>query len=118
MNSDNSKISHILLLKIPNKLDWRIGEKTIALSNRSIYYTYKNIKSSYNKNKLKISALTWDHEFELPEGSYSVSDIHDYFEFILEKHVKDIDEPLVHIYVNKIENRITLKLKKDIVSKF
>ena len=112
MNSDNSKISHILVLKIPNKLDWRIGEKTIALSNRSIYYTWKNIKSSYNKNKLKISALTWDHEFELPEGSYSVSDIHDYFEFILEKHVKDIDEPLVHIYVNKIENRITFKIKK------
>ena len=61
---------------------------------------------------MKISALTWDHEFELPEGSYSVSDIHDYCEFILEKHVKDIDEPLVHICVNKIENRITFKIKK------
>ena len=76
MNSENSKTSkpHVLILKLTNKLDLRIGEK-IALSNLSIYYTWKNIKSSYNNNKFKISAPTWNDEFELPDGSYSVSDI-------------------------------------------
>ena len=80
MNSDNSKSSkaHILKLKLTNKLDWRLGEKVIALSNLSIYYTWKNIKSSYNNNKLKIFALKWNDQFELPDGSYSVSDIQDF----------------------------------------
>ena len=114
MNSENSKISkpHVLILKLTDKLDLRRGENSIALSNLSIYYTWKNIKSSYNNNKFKISAPTWNDEFELPDGSYSVSDIQDYYEFILEKHGEDIDEPPVQIYVNKIENRITFKIKK------
>ena len=74
MNSDNSKSSepHILKLKLTSKLDLRLGEKVIALSNLSIYYTWKNIKSSYNNNKFKISAPTWNEEFKLPNGSYSV----------------------------------------------
>ena len=100
-----------MVLKFTNKLDLRIGEKVIALSNLSIYYTWKNIKSSYNNNKFKISTLTWNDEFELPDGSYSVSDIQDYFEYILKKHGEDIDEPSVQIYVNKIENRVTFKIK-------
>ena len=62
-----------------------MGEKVIALSNLSIYYTWKNIKSSYNNNKFEISTPTWNDEFELPDGSYSVSDIQDYFEYILKK---------------------------------
>ena len=68
-------------------------------------------KSSYNNNKFKISAPTWNDEFELPDGSYSVSDIQDYFEYILKKHGEDIDKPSVQIYVNKIENRVTFKIK-------
>ena len=77
MNSENSKTPkpHVLMLKLNNKLDLRIGKKVIALSNLSIYYTWKNIKSSYSNNKFKISALTWNDEFELPGGSYSVSGI-------------------------------------------
>ena len=77
MNSWNSKISkpHVLILKLTNKLDLRIGKKIIALSNLSIYYTWKNIKSSYNDKKFKISPPTWNNKFELPDGSYSVSDI-------------------------------------------
>ena len=73
MNSDNSKSSkpHILTLKFTNKLDLRLSEKVIALSNLSIYYTWKNIKSSYNNNKFKRSTPTWNDEFELPNGSYS-----------------------------------------------
>ena len=99
MNSENSKTPkpHILILKLLNKLDLRIGKKVIALSNRSIYYTWKNIKSAYNNNKFKISAPTWNDEFELPDGSYSVSDILDYFEYILQKHGQDIDRPSVQI---------------------
>ena len=60
MNSENSKTSnpHVLVLKLTNKLDLRIGEKIIALSNLSICYTWKNIKSSYNSNTFKISAPT------------------------------------------------------------
>ena len=71
----------------------------------------ENIKSSYNNNKFKIFAPTWNDEFELPDGSYSVSDIQDYFEYILKKHGENIDNPSVKIYVNKIENRITFKIK-------
>ena len=73
----------------------------------------ENIKSSYNNNKFKISAQTWNDKFELPDGSYSVSDIQDYFEYILKKHGENIDKPSVQIYVNKIENRITFKIKDE-----
>ena len=113
MNSDNSKSSkpYILTLKLTNKLDLRFGEKVIALSNHSIHYTWKNIKSSYNNNKFKICAPTWNDEFELPDGSYSISDIQDYFEYILKKHREDVDKPSVQIYANKIENRIIFKIK-------
>ena len=83
LNSENSKTSkpHVLLLKLTNKLDLRIGEKIIVLSNFSIYYTWKNIKRSYKNNKFKISAPTWSDKFELPDGSYSLSDIQDYFKY-------------------------------------
>ena len=87
MNSESSKTpkSHVLILKLTNKLDLRIGEKIIALSNISIYYTWKNIKNSYNNNRFKISAPTWNDKFKLPDGPYSVSDIQDYFEYIFKK---------------------------------
>ena len=113
MDSENSRTSeyHVLVLKLTDKLDLRRGQKTVALSNLSIYYTCKNIKSSYNNNKFKISAPTWSEEFELPDGSYSVSDIQDYFEYILKKHSESVDNPSIRIYVNKIENRITFKIK-------
>ena len=80
-NSQTSK-SHVLILKFTDKLDLRRSENRIALSNLSIYYTWKNIKISYNNNKFKISAPTWNDKFELPDGSYSVSNIQDYFEYI------------------------------------
>ena len=84
MNSENSKTCkyNVLLLKLTGKLDPRRGQKTVALSNLSIYYTWKNIKSLYKNNKFKISAPTWNEKFELPDGSYTVSDIPDYFEYI------------------------------------
>ena len=77
MNSENSKTPkpHVLILKLTDKLELRIVEKIIVLSNLSIYYTWKNIKSLYNNNKFKIFAPTWNDKFELSDGSYSVSDI-------------------------------------------
>ena len=110
MNSENSRTSeyHVLVLKLTDKLDLRRGQKSIDLSNLSIYYTWKNVKISYNNNKFKISAPAWSDEFELPDGSYSISDIQDYFEYIFSKNV---DNPPIRIYVNETENRITFKIK-------
>ena len=84
MNSENSKTSdpHRLLLNLTDKINLKRSDKYVALSNLSIYYTWKNIKNSYENNKFKISALTWNEGFELPDGSYSVSDIQDYYEYI------------------------------------
>ena len=84
MNSENSRTSeyHVLVLKLADKLDLRRGQKSIALSNLSICYTWKKIKSLCKNNKYKISAPTWSDEFELPDGSYYISDIQDYFEHI------------------------------------
>ena len=113
MNSENSKTSehHVLVLKLTDKLALRRGQKTVVLSNLSIYYMWKNVKSSYNNNKFKMSAPTWSEEFELPDGSYSVSDIQDYFEYILKKHRESVDNPSIRMYINRIENRITFKIK-------
>ena len=69
----------------------------IVIVNPSIYYTWKSIKSSYNNNKFEISAPKWNDEFELPDGYFSISDIQDYFEYILKKHGEDI-KPLSHQY--------------------
>ena len=85
MNSENSKTSdpHRLLLNLSDKINLKRSDKYAALSNLSIYYTWKNIKRSYKNNNFKISAPTWNEEFELPNGSYSVSNIQNYFNYIL-----------------------------------
>ena len=93
----------VLVLKLADKLDLRRGQKSVALSNLSIYYTWKNIKSLYRNNKFKISGLTWSDGFELPDESYSTSDIQDYFEYILKKHIESVDNPSIKIYVNKMD---------------
>ena len=113
MNSENSRTSeyHVLLLKLIDKLDLRGDKKSGALSNLSIYYTWRNTRSSYNNNKFKISAPTWSDEFELPDESYSISDIQDYFEYILKKHSESVDDSPIEIVVSKNENRITFKIK-------
>ena len=85
MNSENSKTSdpHRLLLNLTDKIYLRRKDKYIAFSNLGIYYTSKNIKKAYKNNEFENSAPTWNEEFELPDGSYSISDIPDYFEYIL-----------------------------------
>ena len=113
MNSENSKTSepHKLDLTTSDKLDLRLDKKVIALSSLRIYYTWNNIKSSYNNDKIKISSPTWNEEFILPVGSYSISDIQDYFQYTFKKHGENTDKPLIQIYVNKIKNRIIFKIK-------
>ena len=111
MNSENSKTSktYILIIEVTDKLDLRRGEESIALSNLSI--CYQNIKSSYNSNKFKILVPTWNDKFLLPNESYSILNMQDYFEYILQKNNENIDNLSIRIYVNKIENKYTFKIK-------
>ena len=90
-----------------DKINFKKNNKYVALSNLCICFTWRNIKKSYKNNKIKISAPTWNVEFELSDGSYSVSNIKDYFEYIL----KNMEKRLLKIYANKIENRTTFKIK-------
>ena len=109
---------HRLLLSLSDEINLKRSDKYVALSNLSIYYTWKIIKKSYKNNKFKISAPTWRKEFELSDSSYSVSDTKDYFEYIIKKHVTITDSSLIRICVNKVENRIKFKIKRDIISNF
>ena len=112
MNSKNSKIfdPYRLLLNLTDKINLGRSDKYVFLSNPCICYSWKNIKKSYKNNKFKISALTWNEEIELPDGSCSISDIQDHFEYTLKKHGEKTDYPSIRLYVNKIENRITFRI--------
>ena len=113
MNTLNGKTNEPskFIYQLTDKLNLKNPNKNMALSKLSIYYTWKNIRSEYNNNKFKISALTWNDTFDLPDGSYSVSDIQGYFEYIIKKHETIEDNPPVQIHVNKIKNRIVFKIK-------
>ena len=88
MNTENGKTNepHRFKLDLKDKFNLKNPNKNMALANLSIYYTWKNIKSEYKNNKFKISAPIRNDTFDLPDGSYSISDIQDYFEFIIKKH--------------------------------
>ena len=113
MNTKKRKSNepHKLRLSLSDKLNLKSANKKIALSNLSIYNTWKNIKSTYSNNKYKISAPTWNDTFDLPDGFYSISDIQDYFEFILKKHETLAEDSPTEIYPNKIKNRFVFKIK-------
>ena len=83
MNTENSETNkpHKFRLTLADKL--KDPNKNMALANLSIYYTWKNIKSAYNNIKFKISAPTWNDEFDLHDGSYSVFHIQYHFEYII-----------------------------------
>ena len=102
---------HRFKLDLTNKLNFKNPKKHVALANLSIYYTWKNIKSEYSNNKFKISAQTWNDTFDLPDGSCSIADIQDYFEFIIKKHETITENPSIQICPDKIKNRITFKIK-------
>ena len=87
----------------------------MALANLSFYYTWENIRLEYSNNKFKISAPTWNESFDLFDGSYSVNDIQDYFEFIIKKHEALTENLSIEIYPHKkekkIKSRIVFKIK-------
>ena len=109
MNIENSKTNepHIFKLDLTDKLQTKIWLQLIQ-----VFITLgENFKSEYNNNKFKISTPTWNDTFDLPDGSSSISDIQDYFEFIIKKHETLIENPSIQIYANKIKNRIIFKIK-------
>ena len=111
INNENRKTNelHKFRSSLSDKLNLKKPNKNIALGNLSIYYTWKNNKSAYNNNKFKISAPTYNYTFDLPDGSYSIEEIQDYFEFIIEKHETLAKNPPVEIYPNKIKTESFLK---------
>ena len=113
MNSKNSKTSEPNRFKydLIDKLDLKNLYKNMALGNLSIYYTWKNVKSTCNNNKFKKSAPTWNETFGLPDGSYNISEIQDYIEYIIKKHETIGENPPILIYANTINNRIIFKIK-------
>ena len=120
MNTDNSKTNepNKFINQFTDKLNLKNpSNKSTGLVHLSIYYTWKNIKSAYN-NKFKISAPTWNDEFELPDGSYSIADIQDNFEIIIRKHETLTENPPIQIYPDKIKNRIVFKIKQAIIQNY
>ena len=112
-NTESSKTNEPRRFKLTlaDKLNLKDSNKNMALPNSSVYSAWKNVKSAYNNNKYKISRPTWNDEFNLPDGSCSISDIQDYFEYITKKHGTIADNPPVQIYTSKIKNRIVFKIK-------
>ena len=89
----------------------RSSNKNVALQKRSIYYTWKNRRQQRKNNKLKIIAPTWNDEFDFPNGFYSMLDIQDYIECVIEKYEIPSANHLIHIYIKKINNRLVFKIK-------
>ena len=115
MNTANSKTKHSnkFVNNFTDKLNLKNPNKNIALANLSIYYTWENVKSDYNNNKFKISVPTWNDTFDVPDGSYSIAALQNYFEYIIKKHETIAEVSPVLIYVNEINNRIVFKIKSE-----
>ena len=113
MNTKNSKTSepHRLKYNLIDKLDFKNPNKNMALASLNIYYTWKNVKSTYNNNKFKIPTPAWIDTFDLPDGSYNISAIQTYIEYIIKKHETVAETAPILIYANKINNRIVFKIK-------
>ena len=115
MNTENSKTNEPrrFRLSLADKLNLKNPNKNMALANLSIYYTWKNIKSKYSNDKLKISAPNCNNNFDLPDGSYSIADIQDYFELIIKKHETLTENPSLQIYPNKSKTELFFKIKAE-----
>ena len=114
MNTKNCKTNEPNKFKydLIDKLDLKNPNKNMTLGNLSIYYTWKNVKSIYNNNnKFKISAPTWNDTFDFPDGSYNISEMQDYIEYIIKKHETIAETAPILIYANTITNRIVFKIK-------
>ena len=113
INTENSKTneSNKFRYYFTDKLNHK-NNKTIALANLSIYFTWKNFKSEFKNNRFKISANTWSEGFNISYGSYAVTNIQDYFEYIIKKHETITDENFpIKIYADEIKRRIVFKIK-------
>ena len=104
MNSKNSKTNEPNRFKydLIDKLDLKNPNKNMALANLSIYYTWKNVKPIYKNNKFKISAPTCNERFDLPDGSYNISEIQDYMDYIIKKYKTIGENAPILIYANTI----------------
>ena len=113
MNTKNSKTNESNRFKynLIDQVNLKNPNKNMALANLSIYYTWKNIKSTYKNSKFIISAPTWNETFDLPDRSYNILAIQDYFEYIIKKHETITDTAPILIYANNIINRIVFKIK-------
>ena len=123
MNSKNSKTNELNRFKydLIDKLDLKNPNKNMAIANLSIYYTWKNVKSTYNNSKFKISAPSWNETFDLPDGSYNISEIQDYIGYIIKKYETIGENAPILIYANTINKRIVFKIssgyKLELLSK-
>ena len=113
MNTKNSKTSerHRLKYDLIDKLDLKNPNENMALGSLIIYYTWKNVKSTYNNNKFEISAPTWNETFDLPDGSCNIPKIQDYIEYIIKKHETICENAPILIHANTVNNRIVFKIK-------
>ena len=113
MNTENSKTSepHMFKYNLIDKLNLKSPNKNMALASLSIYYNWKNVKSIYKNNKFEISTPTWNETFDLPDGSYNIPAIQNYFDYIIKKHETITNTAPILIYANKISNRIVFKIK-------
>ena len=102
---------HKVGLNLSQRSDLTSSNKHVALQNFSIYYVWKNIRKQFKNNKLKIIAPRWNDEFELPDGSYSVSNIQDYIEYINKKCESLSAIPPYNFYINRINSRLVFKIK-------
>ena len=117
MSTESSKTSdpNIFKLYFTDKVDLR-GNKKIALSDLSIHYTWYNTKEQYNNNKFRLSGPTWSEDVNIPDGSYEISQIQNYFlDKVIKKHesnIKSNEQSPILIYANRILNRVILELKQ------
>ena len=113
MNSKNSKTNepNRFQYDLIDKLDLKTPNKNMVLDNLSIYYTWENVKSIYKNNNFKISAPTRNETFDLLDGSYNISEIQDYIEYIIKKHETIGENAPILIYANTINNRIVFKIQ-------
>ena len=111
MNTNEQKK---FVLNLLQRLDLKRSNKYIVLQNLLIHYTWKNRRQQYKNNKIKIISPTWmNNESELLDGSYSVPYIHNYIEYIKTKHETSSINLPIHIYINRISNRLVFKKKKE-----
>ena len=113
INTENNKTNepHKFVLNLSQRLYLRSSGNHAAIQNLSVYYTWKNIRNQYKNDKLKIISLAWNDEFELPDGSYSVSDIQDSTKYIIKKHETLTAIPPINVYINKNNSRFMFKIK-------